>query len=304
MSSLPSRPQRLLITGGRGRLAPLIAEHFRGVACEPVLYSRGGGPSLREFEALLQPGELVAGDMILHLAWSTLPATSEQNPGTELAHDLPYLERMLDVLGRRPAEGRPHLVFFSSGGTVYGNAHGRPSREVDACSPVGAYGRGKLAAEELITGAVARSGQPATILRISNPYGYPVPSGRPQGVIPHAVRAALEGGSLTLWGDGSARKDFLHYTDFLAALQLVVERRLTGIYNVCAGESHSIREIIALVEEHTGRRIATDIAPAPAWDVTESRLDHARLTEATGWRPRIGLDEGIRRFVAAARGSE
>lgn len=290
------RPKRLLMTGGRGRLAPLIADHFSSASYAPELFSRSPDTGLRILRDLPDIS-FTPEDTILHLAWSTLPATSEQNPGSEERNDLPWLDHLLASLVRRPAAERPFLIFFSSGGTVYGNAPGRPNRETDACAPIGRYGRAKLDAEERIESA-RKAGVASAILRISNPYGYPVPGGRPQGVIPHAIRAAVEGRPLTLWGDGTAGKDFIYYTDFLAALEQVINRRLEGIYNVAAGVSHRIADVISRVEHHTHRPVAIDPRPAPPWDVHDSRLDPTRLTEATGWRPRIALDEGIRRSVA------
>jgi UDP-glucose 4-epimerase len=284
------RPQRLIVTGGRGRLAALIADHFRAPAHEVALCSRAAGDGFRALDELADPAHLSGSDTLLHLAWSTLPATSEQNPGSAQQHDLPFLARLLQAC----TTNKPHLIFFSSGGAVYGNAPGRPNLETDPRQPIGSYGRAKLAAEDLIEQA-RQQGLPCTILRISNPYGYPVPRGRVQGLIPHAIRCAVEGQPLTLWGDGQARKDFLYYTDFLAALEQVIARRLTGTFNLCAGESHSVHEIIALVEKYTGRKIATTLTPAPHWDVQDSRLDRRLFSAATGWRPQVALDEGIRR---------
>lgn len=297
--SMPSRPKRLLVTGGRGRLASLIADHFLAPVHEVVPYSRSGGAGFRPLGELAQPAALAQADTVMHLAWSTLPATSEQNPGAEQQHDLPLLDSLLKACAAAPAERRPHFIFFSSGGAVYGNAPGRPSVETDPRQPIGAYGKAKLAAEQLIDETAARHGLPCTILRISNPYGYPVPTGRVQGIIPHAIRCALEGRTLPLWGDGHARKDFLHYTDFLSALGEVVTRRLTGTFNLSVGESHSVHEVIALVEKHTDRKIALTFQPAPAWDVEDSRLDNGRFTTATGWRPLVSLDQGIQQSIAA-----
>ena len=197
-----------------------------------------------------------------------------------------------------PAPNRPHLVFFSSGGTVYGNAPGRGNIESDTCKPIGCYGRAKLAAEELIEAQAARHGMAHAILRISNPYGYPVPKNRVQGIIPHAIRCAVENQPLSLWGDGSARKDFLYYTDFLSAVETVIEQRLTGIFNLSANESHTIHEVIGLVEKNTGHRVPLRHQAAPAWDVQDSRLDNSRFVAATGWRPQVSLAEGIRRATA------
>ena len=288
------QPARILVTGGRGRLAALIAANFRGH--EVALFSRSGGDGFHDLAGLT--AALPGASALLHLAWSTLPATSEKAGGAEAQVDLPALGKILDALAAVPAAQRPHFVFFSSGGAVYGNAPGRPNLETDPCRPIGRYGQAKRAAEELIGRAVAAHGLAGTILRISNPYGYPVPKSRVQGIIPHAIRCAVAGQPLTLWGDGHAQKDFLHYTDFLAAVELVVTRRLTGTFNLGAGESHTVREVIALVEKHTGKKITLAFQPAPAWDVEDSRLDTKRLMAATGWSPRVSLDEGIRRSTA------
>lgn len=300
---MSSPAQRLLVTGGRGRLAALVAGHFSPGSRPVARFSRTAGDGLEPLEAVFRPATLAGAGALLHLAWSTLPAQAERDPATAGRTDLALLERLLTALANVPAAERPLLVFFSSGGTVYGNAPDRPNREDDPCRPLGAYGRAKLAAEQLITAAAERHGLAAAILRVSNPYGYPVPPERQQGLIPHAVRCALTGQPLALWGDGSARKDFLHCSDLLAALEAVLARRLTGTFNVSAGESHTVREVIDLVEQATGRRLALAPAPAPAWDVYDSRLDSRRLTAATGWKPQVPLAEGIRRAVAAAQGT-
>ncbi len=294
--SVPS--SRLLVTGGRGRLASLIADHFRAPVHEVTLFSRQAAPGFRPLDTLPEPGQLAGAHALLHLAWSSLPSTSEQQPGLEEQHDLPWLDRLLEALAACPPGRRPLLVFFSSGGTVYGNAPGRPSREDDVCRPIGRYGRAKLSAEERITRQAAAQGLPCAILRISNPYGYPVPKNRAQGLIPHALRCAVEEQPLTLWGDGGARKDFLYYTDFLSALDSVLTQRLTGTYNLCAGESHSVLEVIARIETETGKRILLRHEPAPGWDVRDSRLDPERFSAATGWKPQVSLAEGIRRAAA------
>ena len=292
--------QRMYVTGGRGRLASLIAGHFGAPTHEVTLFSRTAGNGFRLLAELLQPGRLSHADLLLHLAWSTLPATSEQRAGSEQQYDLPFLESLLGALALQPARERLHFIFFSSGGAVYGNAPGRPSLETDACRPIGNYGRAKLAAEEMILAQAARQGLACTILRISNPYGYPVPAERVQGIIPHAIRCATAGQPLALWGDGSAQKDFLHYRDLLSALSAVMAHRLTGVYNLSAGESHRIREVIDKVEAQVGRRIPLAYAPAPAWDVQDSRLDNGKFVAATGWRPQVTLAEGIHHEAAGS----
>lgn len=143
--------QNICITGGRGRLARSIAEKFGGKGGSSIrLFSRQGGVGFSPMETLFEPSSLNQGGVLLHLAWSSLPSTAEQQPLLVEWEDLPLLRRLLGALQAAPAAMRPHLVFFSSGGAVYGNAPGRPSVETDACRPIGAYGRAKLAAEQMI----------------------------------------------------------------------------------------------------------------------------------------------------------
>jgi UDP-glucose 4-epimerase len=289
-----SPPAPISLTGGRGCLAGVIARHFAERNLPVVRYSRAAGDGFQTLADLAGPAAPPPAGTILHLAWSTLPYSAEQAAGDDATPDLALLEQLLRRCVTAPA--RPHFVFFSSGGTVYGNARaGRPSREDDPCAPIGRHGRAKLAAEQLVQRYGHEHGLAWTILRISNPYGFPLPSGRPQGIIPVAINCARTGQPLTVWGDGTARKDFLHYTDFNRALEQVVTRRLAGIYNVSHGHSHSIRELLDLIERATGARLPTRHAPPHAWDVHDSLLDNTKLRTALDWTPLVPLAEGIAR---------
>ena len=281
------------MTGGRGSLAGVLRRHFAAHGLPAVTYSRRAGEGHLSLDALLT-GALPADSTLLHLAWSTVPFTSEHYP--DLEHDEVLLRRLLERFAALP---QSHFVFFSSGGTVYGNAKdNRPHRETDACAPIGRHGRAKLAAEELVQEYGRKHGFAWTILRVANPYGFPVSASRPQGIIPAAVKCAREGLPLTIWGDGTARKDFMHHSDYSNAVELIVQRRLPGIYNVCHGHSHTIREVIDLVAQTVGREIAVLPTAAPAWDVHDSLLDNTKLHAATGWQAAVGLAEGIRRAAS------
>ena len=283
----------VLLTGGRGCLAGVLRRHFAACGIPATSYSRRPSDGHLALDALLA-GPLPADGTLLHLAWSTVPFTSEHNP--DLEHDEILLRRLLERFAALP---QSHFVFFSSGGTVYGNARDdRPHRETDVCVPIGRHGRAKLAAEKLVEESGRKHGFAWTILRVANPYGFPVSASRPQGIVPVALKCAREGLPLTIWGDGTARKDFLHHSNYSAGVELIVRQRLTGIFNVCHGHSHAIREVIDLVEHAVGRKIAVLPTAAPAWDVHDSLLDNTKLYTASGWRATVSLAEGIR--LAAA----
>lgn len=290
---LPTQP--ILITGGRGALASVVARHFVSCGVPVTTYSRNSNSGHRALSELFSSNQLELGGTLLHLAWSTVPFTAEEQLG-DTGDDLQLLAIILQRLAGMPDRERPHFVFFSSGGTVYGNAlNGRPHSETDFCAPVGRHGQAKLAAEQLIEKEGRRHGLTWTILRISNPYGFRLPTARPQGIIPVALRSAREGTPLTIWGDGTARKDYLYYSDFIRALEKIILLRPIGIYNVSCGQSHSIRELLAIVEQVTSGRIAVQHVPAHSWDVHDSLLDNTKLCTAIDWRPRISLRDGIER---------
>ena len=298
----PPLAKRIILTGGRSRLAGVLQEPLTAAGGQVTSLSRSeGGPHLG-LENLFVNNLLDQADTVLHLAWSTVPLSSERHVGLEWEQDIPLLIKILQAICASPNREKLHFVFFSSGGTVYGNAReDRPSRESDLCAPIGWYGHAKLAAERLIEEYGQRHGLTYTILRISNPYGYPVPTHKPQGIVPFLLNSARTGTPFSVWGNGTARKDFLHHTDFTAALVEVIRTRPKGIFNVSHGESHTVNEVIHGVEQALGKKIRIQQAPAHPWDVHDSLLDNSKLCAAINWRPVVSLAEGIRRAAQPAK---
>jgi UDP-glucose 4-epimerase len=296
--------KRLVIIGGRGKIATQLHRRAvrEGVRC--MLFSRAGGTDIFPIDDLFTPGIWTPGDTFVHTAWSTVPFTSEQNPGVEWQVDIPLLVRIIRFLGSLPAAERPQFCFLSSGGTVYGEAPTEPKVETDLLHPKGWHGLAKKAAEDLTSALCRHLGLPVAILRISNPYGFPGGSVKPQGIIGHALRAALEGNELRLWGDGSAIKDFIFSEDLSAAMLALFRDRVSGVFNVASGESASVKQIIELAEKVTQRKINLAYEPPFAWDVQQSRLDIAKLQNITSWRPLVGLEEGmLKAYNAITRGN-
>ena len=287
------RGKRVVVTGGRGRLATLLAPSLVSAGAQVTLLSRAPGNGCLGLNDALAAGAFERADVVLHLAWSTVPFSAERNVGLEWREDMPLLFDILTRIAAAPADRQPHFVFFSTAGAVYGNAPGRPNREDDPRMPVGWYGHGKRAAEDLILEFGRRHELNLAILRISNPYGFPQALHKPQGIIPFLLACAQAGAPFTIWGDGTAQKDFLYHTDFAVAVVAALERRLAGVYNVAYGSSHPVNEVIAAVSVALGRSIEVTPVPAFGWDVHDSRIDTTKFRLATGWRPAVSLEQGI-----------
>ncbi len=295
--SLESGP--LIVTGSRGRLASILADEFERAGSDVVRVSRTGGHGHILYSDLLESGLLARGGAVLHCACSSVPATAERKPERAWTDDLSLLARILAEVSKAPAEARPLIVFFSSGGTVYGERL-TPATENDPLAPTGWYGIGKVAAENLLANFAAHSGLEICTLRVSNPYGFPFSPEKPQGIIGAAIHAIQTGRPLALAGGGGSRKDFLHMRDLWLAVAACVNARLTGTFNICSGTSVTMNHIIDLVESASGREVPRHSIPAASWDVQSSLLSRQKFTDATGWVTTIGLDQGIEEVVSAA----
>jgi GDP-L-fucose synthase len=112
----------------------------------------------------------------------------------------------------------------------------------------------------------------------------------------HEAKVGAEEGSdpgVTLWGSGTPKREFLHVDDLASAACHLMEGGQTGLYNVGYGDDLSIADLAGIVARTVG------YAGRITWDrnrpdgTPRKLLDSSRLA-ATGWRPRITLEEGIK----------
>jgi UDP-glucose 4-epimerase len=284
----------VIVTGSRGRLATCFIKPLKEQGHEVLAFSRTSGDFYLKLDDLFVSDLLSRCSTIIHTAWSSVPLTSEQLVGIEWENEMPLLFKLLKGTVSSNGKTKTHFIFFSSGGTVYGNADSRPSSEDDPLRPISWHGFAKMAAEQVIMEFSRRNDLRSTILRISNPYGFPVSCTRPQGIIPYLIEAARNNSMFNVWGDGRAKKDYLHQSDFVAALLKIVQQEPAGIYNLASGVSHNIMEIIGIIERLTGKKIVTHNAPSFAWDVVNSHLDISKLSRDLCWQPKVDLRQGIR----------
>lgn len=245
---------------------------------------------------------LVQGtDATIHLAWANTPLTSNAHlPSDVSANLLPTLS-LLEAL--RAEASRPHIVFASSGGAVYGLAAvERPFRENHDCRPSSSYGIQKLTVEQYLRMASEHAWLTATALRIGNPYGVPLPPERLQGFIGTAVAQLHAGSAIRVFGSPSNVRDYVHVDDVCRAFELsLTPHQPFDTINVGSGSGSSVEDILRLIEElhgtpvalHAERSAAAD--ELPSWVVLD--IERARLE--LGWSPQISLRDGIGRLLSS-----
>ena len=189
------------------------------------------------------------------------------------------------------------FVFFSSGGTVYGDI-ARPAEETDPLSPQTLYARSKVLEEEMIRA----TGIPYLILRVANPYGGYQIAGKRQGVIPVLIRKALTGETFELWNSEESQRDYIYIDDLATAIRLLLQNSVTNeTVNVSAGSGTSLKQLMDTVEQETGKKLEVVRMASDVPVVQDNVLNIAKLKRLTGFAAAVSIAEGIRRETERIR---
>jgi UDP-glucose 4-epimerase len=299
---VPARRPRAIVTGGAGFVGSHLVDRLvaEGVAVLVVDdLSTGRLANLPE-EARLERRDVATDDLdrvlhdwrarvAFHLAAQTSVPLSARDPLRDLAVNVVGAYR---VAAAARSSGCERLVFVSSGGAVYGETL-RPATEQTIPAPASYYGVHKLAAE----GHVRLAGLPSAIARPSNVYGPRQAAGLEGAVVAAFLDQARGQGRLTIHGDGSQTRDFIHVRDLVEALWLLGRNASPGgVWNVGSGRSISILELADEVERSVGRRIDREFDPRRPGDVTHSAISASRL-KRLGWRATTDLPTGLAELV-------
>jgi UDP-glucose 4-epimerase len=242
----------------------------------------------------IHPEALNGVDTLLHLGWSTVPATAELDPQADQRTNVEGGLRLLE--GVRAARVR-RVVFLSSGGTVYGPTDRLPIPEDAPTRPISAYGISKLLFESYLGLAAKQHGFEHVILRPGNVYGDPLPRQRPQGVIEHWMARIAAGLPIEVWNDLAVTRDLLHVDDMTTAILAAVERPLDrAVLNIGTGVGTSLGELLQLLERVVGRPVHTEVRSTAPAAIPANVLDPRKAMEVLGFRTTIPLATGVERL--------
>ena len=141
----------------------------------------------------------------------------------------------------RAAGTRPHVIYASSGGAVYGRTPGpapRPFRESDPCMPITAYGIQKLTCEHYLRMAAEEGWLTASVLRISNPYGTLLSPARRQGLIGIVFHQLTNARPIQVFGNPDNVRDYIHLEDMADAFRRVLSPlEPYAVFNIGSGRA-------------------------------------------------------------------
>jgi UDP-glucose 4-epimerase len=230
-------------------------------------------------------------DAVIHLAWSTLPASSQDDPVRDVTTNVGASIQLMD--GCRKA-GIRKIVFASSGGTVYGISKDDRISETHPTNPICSYGITKLAVEKYLHIFRELHGLEYVVLRIANPYGHSRSGVGLGGAVGTFLSRALRDEEIVIWGDGSVARDYLHISDVADAFLRVLESDPPSrIYNIGTGLAHTLNELIVEIERITGKQLKVKHTAARGFDAPRNCLDIRLASAELGWLPRVPLPAGI-----------
>ena len=229
-------------------------------------------------------------DIIYHLATASVPSTSNVDHAADVSSNLIPALNVLSLMKRLEIK---KIVYFSSGGAVYGNTTENPIHEDVPLNPISSYGIVKITIEHYILLYSRLYELDYLIVRPSNPYGPRQGHFIAQGVISTFLRKAAQGDSFSVYGDGTATKDYLYIKDFVDILYKLVDSGASGIFNVGSGEGTSLNTIISKIEKVTSIKSPVVYTPQKSYDVANFTLGIDKLEKAIGQLEFTHIEQGI-----------
>jgi CDP-glucose 4,6-dehydratase len=238
-------------------------------------------------------------DSVFHLAAQTLVPTANHSPVSTFEANVRGTWIVLEASRRHGAQ----RVIVASSDKAYGPHDDLPYREDHALRARYPYDASKAAAD-LITRSYWHTWKlPVAVTRFANLYGGgDVNASR---LIPEVVAAALAGRPPVVRSDGSPERDFLYVEDAVAAYLSIWDALGRGeaggeAFNAGGGRPHRVLDVVKLVCQLAGTEVEPDIRGhgTPSGEIDRQWVDHTKLTELTGWRPTVELEDGIARTIA------
>jgi len=256
----------------------------QGDICEPGLIDR----ALNEYEL----------DSVFHLAAQTLVPTANRAPASTFETNIRGTWLVLEACRLH----RPDSVIVASSDKAYGPQERLPYTEQQPLAPTFPYEVSKAAADLLARSYWHTFGLPVAVTRFANLYGGG--DTNRSRLVPEAIAAALAGRAPIIRSDGSPERDFLYVEDAAAAYlaiwrTLLSERGMGEAFNAGGGEPHRVADVVATICELTGSRAKPEFRGdgVPIGEIDRQWVDGSKLREIAGWRPEVGLQEGLRRTI-------
>jgi UDP-glucose 4-epimerase len=237
-------------------------------------------------------------DYVLHQG--ALPSVPRSVRDPRTSHEA-NVDGTFNLLEGARAAGVKRVIYASSS-SAYGNQPGFPRKEAMCPAPIAPYPAQKVMGEYYMQSYWRVYRLETVSLRYFNIFGpRQVPDSPYSGVMAKFILQMMRGERPTIFGDGEQGRDFTYVDNAVQANLLAVHAdamKVSGrVFNVACGQRHTLNETYDLLAGLLGYGRPAEYAPARHGDVRDSLADISAATEAFGYRPHVGFEEGLRRTV-------
>ncbi len=227
-------------------------------------------------------------EVIIHLAAQVDVQYSLSNPYSDMTSNI---SGTLKVLEAGIKGGVKEFIFVGSGGAIYSSDNAMPVTEEGKLLPVSPYGVSKLAAENYVRVIAELNKIGWTSLALSNCYGKV--STHPRGVIFEFFQKLDSGESPVINGIAVTR-DFIHVSDVASAIKASIGNPTNCRLNISSNTEISLGELFNKIAQILSSSVKPIVNPPREGDVLRSRLDNSKAFKMLRWKPKVGIDEGLK----------
>lgn len=235
-------------------------------------------------------------DAIYHLAGMPGVRTSWGNDFEAYAiHNISVTQRLLEACKNT----RIQQFIYASTSSVYGEKDGKLSEGMEP-APLSPYGITKLTGEHLCRVYYTTFGIPTTVLRYFTVYG---PRQRPDMSFHRFIKQLLANEPITIFGDGTQSRDFTYISDCIDGTAAVLGNQATigKTINIGGKEKASVNDVIALLEELTGKKAVRQYTTSAIGEPKHTWADLSLAEKYLHYCPKVTLKEGIAREIEYIR---
>ena len=242
--------------------------------------------------------DIVAGcnpDVVFHLAAQIDVCRSIDDPQHDARNNVLGTINLLEACRRA---GVPRIVHATSGGSRYGTTT-LPATEDTAVDPLSPYAVANVASEYYMRAYAGMYGLAPICLALANVYGPRQDPRGKAGVVTVFGSAMLSGRPTTIYGDGSATRDYVYVDDAVSAFLCAANAPMatSGTFNIGTGVQTTVAELHELIAEAVGVPHLPDHAEARTGEIHASALDPTRAARVLSWTPDTNLTQGIKLTV-------
>ena len=229
-------------------------------------------------------------DAVINLAARAGVRSSVENPWVYLESNVTGTLNMLELCR---VTGTPKFLLASTS-SIYGANPPYPTPETASSDrPLQPYSASKKGAEALAHAYHYLHDIDISVVRYFTVYG---PAGRPDLALFRFTQWISEGRPVQVYGDGEQSRGFTYLDDIARGTIQALKPLGYEIVNLGGHEVITINDLIVLVEEVVGKKAVVEYGPAVQADMRSNWADVTKAGEMLGWKPKVGLREGVERL--------